>query len=124
VGHSQTLRFSLLQFCSVGALATYHRIDSLTSLQRTEGCISEVEQIDAKVNSKKKKGLTSLFQEPALIIIHFQHAKLVSLVLSNFRFLPHLLQQQHISYFVMYIYKTSSRPLSRMVNSTNFLTSN
>jgi hypothetical protein len=91
VGHSQTLRFSLLQFCSVGVTSPYRNIDSGPSLQGIKECINQVEQIDAKINSKKKE-LTSLFQEPALIIIHFQHAKLVSLVLSNFRFLPHLQQ--------------------------------
>jgi hypothetical protein len=32
VGHSQTLRISLLYFCPVGSLAAYHDIDSLLSL--------------------------------------------------------------------------------------------
>jgi len=48
----------------------------------------------AYMKKKKKKGLTSIFQESALTIMHCQHVKGYSLVHSNFSFLQHILQQQ------------------------------
>jgi hypothetical protein len=57
-------------------------------------CISEVEQIKAKVNNSNKKGVDEHFQGSALTIMHCPHINGFSLVLANFSFLPHILQQQ------------------------------
>jgi hypothetical protein len=58
-------------------------------------CIREVERIEAKVNnSKKNKKIDEHFQKSTLTIMHCQHVKGFSLVLANFSFLPHILQQR------------------------------
>lgn len=59
-------------------------------------CIEQVEQMEGAAatfnNSKKTRGLTNIFRESALTIMHCQHDKECSIVLANFSFLPHILQ--------------------------------
>jgi hypothetical protein len=55
--------------------------------------ISEVERIEAKVNSRQEEEIGEQSGEFALTIIQYQHVNRYSLVLANLNFLPHILQK-------------------------------
>jgi hypothetical protein len=64
----------------------------LQTAQLTQ-CISEIERIEVKVNSRQEEGIGEQSQEFVLTIIQYQHVNKYSFVLANSNFLPHILQK-------------------------------